>query len=112
MDELKVPDAFAGFGGQAIVTQPEEPQFHGAVNVTHDDTEQAYVMIGMPGLVSTPWTNRDGWAPLHERVAEMAPLRRVGTAEDVAAVCTMLACSDYVTGEVVVIDGGLGLAGP
>lgn len=65
-----------------------------------------------PGLVSTPWTNREGWAPLHARVAEIAPLRRVGTPEDVAVVCTMLARSEYVSGEVVVVDGGLGLAGP
>jgi len=65
-----------------------------------------------PGLVATPWTQREGWAPLHERVAQIAPLRRVGTPEDVAVVCTMLARSDYVTGEVVVVDGGLGLAGP
>jgi ketoreductase RED2 len=65
-----------------------------------------------PGLVSTPWTNREGWAPLHERVAQMAPLRRVGTPDDVAAVCTMLARAAYTTGEVVVVDGGLGLAGP
>lgn len=65
-----------------------------------------------PGLVATPWTERDGWAPLHERVRQLAPLRRVGVPEDVATVCTMLARSDYVTGEVVVVDGGLGLAGP
>jgi ketoreductase RED2 len=65
-----------------------------------------------PGLISTPWTEREGWAPLHARVEQVAPLRRVGRPEDVATVCTMLARSDYVTGEVVVVDGGLGLAGP
>jgi ketoreductase RED2 len=65
-----------------------------------------------PGLISTPWTEREGWAPLHARVEQLAPLRRVGRPEDVAVVCTMLARSDYVTGEVVVVDGGLGLAGP
>ena len=65
-----------------------------------------------PGLISTPWTERDGWAPLHARVEQVAPLRRVGRPEDVATVCTMLARNDYVTGEVVVVDGGLGLAGP
>jgi ketoreductase RED2 len=65
-----------------------------------------------PGLVETPWTSHEGWAPLHDRVRQLAPLRRVGVPEDVAVVCTMLARSDYVTGEVVVVDGGLGLAGP
>jgi ketoreductase RED2 len=65
-----------------------------------------------PGLISTPWTNREGWAPLHTRVEQIAPLRRVGTPEDVAEVCVMLARAEYTTGEVVVVDGGLGLAGP
>jgi ketoreductase RED2 len=65
-----------------------------------------------PGLVTTPWTTREGWAPLHERVAQMAPQRRVGTPEEVAVVCTMLARAAYTTGEVVLVDGGLGLAGP
>lgn len=65
-----------------------------------------------PGLVSTPWTEREGWEPLHRRVEQLAPLHRVGTPEDVADVCLMLARAAYVTGEVVVVDGGLGLAGP
>jgi ketoreductase RED2 len=65
-----------------------------------------------PGLIDTPWTQQEGWDPLHRRVEQIAPLRRVGRPEDVAGVCVMLARNDYVTGEVVVVDGGLGLAGP
>ena len=42
--------AFGDFCGPAIAPEPERPEFHGAVDVTHDDTEQAYVMLGMPGL--------------------------------------------------------------
>jgi predicted Zn-dependent peptidase len=51
-DELaaRLGGAFAEFGGAAIAPDPEQPVFNGAVNVTHDDTEQAYVMLGMPGL--------------------------------------------------------------
>jgi predicted Zn-dependent peptidase len=51
-DELaaRLGEAFAGFQGQAAVRAPESPAFHAAVNVSHDDTEQAYVMLGMPGL--------------------------------------------------------------
>lgn len=42
--------AFAGFAGSAVTPEPERPAFHGGVMVQHDDTEQAYVMLGMPGL--------------------------------------------------------------
>jgi predicted Zn-dependent peptidase len=43
-------EAFAGFGGAGRASEPETPAFVPAVTVTHDDTEQAYVMLGMPGL--------------------------------------------------------------
>jgi NAD(P)-dependent dehydrogenase (short-subunit alcohol dehydrogenase family) len=60
-----------------------------------------------PGLVATPWT--EDWDDLHELVTAMAPLRRVATPDDVAEVVLGLIRSTYVTGEVVTIDGGLGL---
>jgi predicted Zn-dependent peptidase len=43
-------DAFAGFGGNGNAPAPEQPSFVPTVAVTRDDTEQAYVMLGMPGL--------------------------------------------------------------
>jgi predicted Zn-dependent peptidase len=46
----RVGEAFAGFGGTAVTPEPERPAFHAAIEVAHDDTEQAYVMLGMPGL--------------------------------------------------------------
>jgi predicted Zn-dependent peptidase len=42
--------AFAGFTGLGEAPKPEIPVFHPAVSVTVDDTEQAYVLLGMPGL--------------------------------------------------------------
>jgi predicted Zn-dependent peptidase len=42
--------AFAGFGGHAAAPAPEHPTFVREVRVRRDDTEQAYVMLGMPGL--------------------------------------------------------------
>jgi ketoreductase RED2 len=60
-----------------------------------------------PGLVATPWT--DDWDAMHAAVATMAPLGRSATADDVAEVIVALARSSYVTGEVVVVDGGLAL---
>ena len=60
-----------------------------------------------PGLVDTPWT--ESWDDIRALVQAMAPLRRSATPQDVAEVVLGLVRSTYVTGEVVVVDGGLGL---
>ena len=44
-----------------------------------------------------------------ERTRQRIPMGRVGTPEDVADAVRFLARADYVTGQVVVVDGGLGL---
>jgi ketoreductase RED2 len=61
-----------------------------------------------PGLVDTPWT--EDWDVVRAGVQQLAPLRRSGQPEDVAAVILALAGAAYVTGQVVVVDGGLSLA--
>ncbi|MEO8604082.1 MAG: SDR family oxidoreductase [bacterium] len=60
-----------------------------------------------PGLVATPWTK--DWAGLHALVAQNAPLGRSATAEDVADTIYGVVTSKYMTGEIVVVDGGLSL---
>ena len=60
-----------------------------------------------PGLVDTPWT--EDWDAVREVVRQVAPLKRSGQPEDVAEVVVALARAAYVTGQVVVIDGGLSL---
>ena len=61
-----------------------------------------------PGLVDTPWT--EDWEVVRDVVRQVAPLKRSGQPEDVAEVVLALAQAAYVTGQVVVIDGGLSLA--
>jgi ketoreductase RED2 len=61
-----------------------------------------------PGLVDTPWT--EDWDVIREVVRQVAPLKRSGQPEDVAEVVLALARAAYVTGQVVVIDGGLSIA--
>jgi ketoreductase RED2 len=61
-----------------------------------------------PGLVDTPWTK--DWDTVRGFVSAVAPLKRSGTPEDIADVIVSLASSPYVTGQVVVVDGGLSLA--
>jgi ketoreductase RED2 len=57
--------------------------------------------------VDTPWTA--DWDTVREFVHAQAPMRRSASAGDVAEVVMGLVRSTYVTGEVVVVDGGLGL---
>ena len=45
-----IADAFAGFAGDAAPPIPERPRFTPDVDVLLDDTEQAYVLLGTPGL--------------------------------------------------------------
>ena len=60
-----------------------------------------------PGLVDTPWTAE--WGTVREFVNAQAPLQRTATPDDVAELIVGLARSTYVTGEVVLVDGGLAL---
>lgn len=60
-----------------------------------------------PGLVATPWTA--DWDHLHEAVARRAPLGRSATADDVADAILGVLGARYLTGEVVLVDGGLSL---
>lgn len=60
-----------------------------------------------PGLVATPWT--ETWDHLKAGVTALAPLRRVATPDDVADACVGLITSRYVTGQTLLVDGGLGL---
>ena len=60
-----------------------------------------------PGLIETPWTA--DWDAEHAGVSAMAPLRRVGTPDDVAHMVLAVATAAYVTGQIVTVDGGTGL---
>ena len=60
-----------------------------------------------PGLVDTPWTA--DWDDVRAFVQAQAPLRRSAGPADVAEVVLGLVRSGYVTGEVVLVDGGLHL---
>lgn len=60
-----------------------------------------------PGMVDTPWTA--DWTDIRALVQARAPLKRSGTPQDVADVITALVGARYVTGEVVLVDGGLHL---
>lgn len=67
---------------------------------------QIRVLAVSPGVVDTAFVSgRD--ADFNQRVGATLPLRRVGTADDVAAAITACATSlRYATGSILVVDGG------
>jgi ketoreductase RED2 len=59
-----------------------------------------------PGLVDTPWTA--DWHAARAGIKALAPLKRVATPEDVAPLVLTQVTSPLVTGEVWVVDAGVG----
>ncbi len=60
-----------------------------------------------PGLVDTPWTA--DWDVVREVVSQIAPLKRSGQPADVAEMVLALAGAAWVTGQVLVVDGGMSI---
>jgi NAD(P)-dependent dehydrogenase (short-subunit alcohol dehydrogenase family) len=60
-----------------------------------------------PGLVDTPMTA--DWTEAQNLWRERAPMRRAASPEDIAQAVAMFVASDYLTGEILLSDGGLNL---
>ena len=60
-----------------------------------------------PGLVDTPLTA--AWTDAQKLWREHAPMRRAAQPQDIAQAVAMIAASDYMTGEILLLDGGLNL---
>ena len=124
-----VPDMAAASWGRIVTISSASAQ-SGALRMAHYVAAKAGV-IGLtkalalelaphgitvnnipPGLIDTPMARRAeaaGDLLKLEKLATRIPLRRVGTPEDVAALCAFL-CSEeggYVTGQVVGVSGGM-----
>lgn len=60
-----------------------------------------------PGLVETPMTAN--WPDMLEAWKVKSPMKRPAKPEDIADLVAALCANDYVTGEIVIADGGLNL---
>ncbi len=60
-----------------------------------------------PGLVNTPMSQQ--WTTARELWQERAPMGRGAEPEEIAQVTSMLIASHYITGEILLADGGLNL---
>jgi NAD(P)-dependent dehydrogenase (short-subunit alcohol dehydrogenase family) len=62
-----------------------------------------------PGFIRTPMTEHIYMSPeSYRKRVELVPIKRIGSAEDIARVALFLASDDssYITGEDIVVDGG------
>ncbi|MFD4524046.1 SDR family oxidoreductase [Streptomyces sp. NPDC058470] len=60
-----------------------------------------------PGFIDTPWLDGvEGAEESKAQVADTVPMRRVGRPQDVAEAVHDLARAAYITGEVLLVDGG------
>ncbi len=57
-----------------------------------------------PGFVDTRWTA--DWPEFRKMHEEATPMKRVATPADVAEAALFLVRSDFVTGQVIIVDGG------
>ena len=60
-----------------------------------------------PGLVNTPMSQN--WIAARELWKERSPMGRGAEPEEIATVASLLIASHYITGEVLISDGGLNL---
>lgn len=60
-----------------------------------------------PGIIRTRFQDYLTPEQITNNIEKRIPLHREGKPEDVAAIIAMLVCSDFVTGENIIVDGGL-----
>jgi len=60
-----------------------------------------------PGFVDTRWTS--DWPEFRKMHEQATPLKRVAVPEDIAEAALFLVRSDFMTGQVIIVDGGKSL---
>lgn len=124
-----VPDMIAAGWGRIVTISSSSAQ-SGAANMAHyiaskggviDLTKALSAELAPkgitvnsipPSIIDTPMAHqatKAGWFPGLDAIAAVTPVRRAGTAEDVAAACEFL-CSDqagFITGQLIGVNGGL-----
>lgn len=65
-----------------------------------------------PGVIDTPWWRflpEEARRETFSQYAQAAPVGRIGKPEDIAAAIAQLISNTFITGQVLTVDGGLGL---
>ncbi|OUR86882.1 hypothetical protein A9Q81_27520 [Gammaproteobacteria bacterium 42_54_T18] len=84
--------------------------------IPHDSLKEAtaevwrelyQVNVIAPGFVDTPMT--ESWVEAHKLWKEKSPMKRGAKPSEIAHTASMLTSSSYLTGEIILSDGGLNL---
>ena len=67
------------------------------------------VNVIAPGIIRTRFHDKMSDAAKAHNIANRIPLRREGTVEDVAEAAMGLICNEFITGEVLTVDGGMSM---
>ena len=67
------------------------------------------VNVIAPGIIRTRFHDKMSDAAKAHNIANRIPLRREGTTDDVAEACIGLIRNDFITGEVLTVDGGMSM---
>ncbi|MDP4148663.1 MAG: SDR family oxidoreductase [Bacteroidota bacterium] len=65
-----------------------------------------------PGAIDTPWWSfvpESTRGETFQQYAQMTPVRRIGQPEDIAGMVKEVIFNSFITGQVITVDGGLGL---
>ena len=62
-----------------------------------------------PGAILWPKPEQDMTAKEKQKILQEIPLQRLGTLEEIANTAVFLATSDYITGQIIAVDGGRSL---
>jgi NAD(P)-dependent dehydrogenase (short-subunit alcohol dehydrogenase family) len=67
------------------------------------------VNVIAPGIIRTRFHARMTDTAKAHNIANRIPLRREGTVEDVASAAIQMLTNDFITGEVLTVDGGMSM---
>lgn len=99
---------FPGIAGVSAINAALEA----IVPILAKELQPTRVNAVSPGVIDTPWWSflpEDAKKEAFGQYAQSTPVGRVGKPEDVAQVLVQLVNNTFITGQVITVDGGMGL---
>ncbi len=104
---INITSTFGFIGASAVIAYTTAKA--GVINLTKSFAKELAPDINVnaiaPGIIDTDMTKGAG-KRLIKQFIEETPLKRLGKPEEIAEAAVFLAKSDFITGEVLVVDGG------